>query len=370
MRSRGLSLNEQIILGGLVRHPTLNDRELAEALDFKLSTFTAVKNRLRTQGKYINARVPLWGAMGCEIMVCSTFHFDPLEPRMVGQMPKVQERMDFPEFIYVVSESVHGFSIGMARRYTDIANQIQHLEHSHAVSGSLPGGEYRHDLYPIQLTRFHLYFDFEPVFREVLAPEALDALDTGAGKLGKRGVRASYHPNIDASGSNPLDSLTEKEKSILRGLIEMPDLPYNHVASKLGVSRQTIGRLSKEFESRGLFRTARFPDIKCLGAEILGLFEARLDPGKDLKKREELCRGIADSQPGFVLAQSGTQLMGLFLFKNFDACQRMRSMASMMDRKHGVFQGEPSMTLFSIPNTFIFIHHRYVPLVSMILESR
>ena len=46
-RSKRLSTNEKKVLYGLVKYPLDNDRELALKLNFKMSTLTAIKNRLK-----------------------------------------------------------------------------------------------------------------------------------------------------------------------------------------------------------------------------------------------------------------------------------------------------------------------------------
>ncbi|MEM2899573.1 MAG: hypothetical protein QXT63_02170 [Thermoplasmata archaeon] len=63
-----LSKNEKLTLYGLVKYPDYNDREIAEKIGLKMSTVTAIKNRLKKNNVFSTIRVPLLQNLGCEML--------------------------------------------------------------------------------------------------------------------------------------------------------------------------------------------------------------------------------------------------------------------------------------------------------------
>ena len=77
MAKPGLSDNEKKTLLGLVKFPTLNDRQLSEKIEIKMSTVTAIKNRLKDLGYFVSVRVPKLQNMGAEMLTIAHAHTDP-----------------------------------------------------------------------------------------------------------------------------------------------------------------------------------------------------------------------------------------------------------------------------------------------------
>jgi DNA-binding MarR family transcriptional regulator len=61
-----LTLNEKTVLWALTKWPTANDRQLAQSIDIKMSTITAIRNRLRRANLFKAVRIPLMGRLGCD----------------------------------------------------------------------------------------------------------------------------------------------------------------------------------------------------------------------------------------------------------------------------------------------------------------
>jgi len=68
MSRNELSNNEKLVLYGLTRYPLDNDRQLSEKVNLKMSTITAIKNRLKTRNYYFTARIPMLNDLGCELV--------------------------------------------------------------------------------------------------------------------------------------------------------------------------------------------------------------------------------------------------------------------------------------------------------------
>src|SRR5512136_700682 len=104
MAKRGLTPNEKQVLYGLVRHPVLNDRELSELLDVKVSTVTAIRRRLRHAEYFTTRRVPMMHRLGWELL---------------------KDR--FPGLFHVVASSDHLSFLGFAHNYTAARREADDL---------------------------------------------------------------------------------------------------------------------------------------------------------------------------------------------------------------------------------------------------
>ena len=49
-----ISRNEQLVLYGLAKYPTMGDNEICKAIDMKQSTFSTIKKKLRNNDYYKN----------------------------------------------------------------------------------------------------------------------------------------------------------------------------------------------------------------------------------------------------------------------------------------------------------------------------
>ncbi len=129
MASKALSEREQAALFGLVTNPLLNDRELSEKIDFKQSTLTAIKNRLKRRGYMTPKRIPHFAKLGCELLTISYGHLNPLIN--VERIKKIQEHLpgDSNHQFFALAESSNALIFTVAKRFTDAKRAVEKIEH-------------------------------------------------------------------------------------------------------------------------------------------------------------------------------------------------------------------------------------------------
>ncbi|ODS38002.1 MAG: hypothetical protein A7316_08710 [Candidatus Altiarchaeales archaeon WOR_SM1_86-2] len=108
--------------------------------------------------------------------------------------------------------------------------------------------------------------------------------------------------------------LTDKEKLVLWGLAEYPDLKDNELSKKLGIKRRTFGAVKTKLKNNGLFSDLIVPDSSALGCEILTVvygtlnplikFENRLDGAQMITKCEEVVYANSTDREFFIIAIS------------------------------------------------------------------
>ena len=119
-----LNKNERRVFYGMIRYPLLNDRELATKLKLKMTTVTAIKNRLKKNKYYSTIRVPVLKHLGTELfsIMHTKFGTKVPEEEMIKRIPMLSAHA--PEFVYGIYDSGDGFGFAFARNYTDMLEAI------------------------------------------------------------------------------------------------------------------------------------------------------------------------------------------------------------------------------------------------------
>ena len=73
--------------------------------------------------------------------------------------------------------------------------------------------------------------------------------------------------------------LTDKEKLVLWGLVEHPELNDVELSKKLEVKRRTFSAIKTKLKNNGVFSTLIVPDFNMLGCEILTVSYGNFNPG-------------------------------------------------------------------------------------------
>ncbi len=355
---RGLLRSEKLVLYGLVTYPLLNDRELAEQLDMKMSTLTAIKNRLKENDMFYTVRVPDFAMLGNELMIISVNKVNPLvNPR---QKEKVLRSfiISNPGVVFHIMGSEYDLSINIAKNYTAARVYFDELEMLMSKNDIIePEGSYR-VFFSLEMAYILNYFDFSNTLG------ILFGIDQTPAQVG--GKRTGTKMAVTRK-SLEMDRMTAKERNVLYGLVKYPDLPDKAVAQRMDVTRQTVNRLKKEFEDIGLLRTMRIPNINRIGEEIIAFSVSRFNPQMTMDKRR---KGISlvRTLPQMFQVSSNTEAVNIFLLPNFKTYQDLKDKVISFYKKHEYFSDEPRIILFSIDNMQLTKNHIYADLLAQSLN--
>ncbi len=267
MRS-SLSDREKLTLYGLVRYPQSPDKAVASRIGMKISTFSSIKQRLKEAGYYKTIRVPMLQRLGAELLCVIYTHFNqavPLEARVKKTTGTIEI---FEEIFHSVGDTFRGFSMSMARNYADIS-QIEDKRIETFGQMGLLEEEYPTTVpFPFRTSRINRFLDFAPLLRRNFEIKLDDfgELNDGDSDPG--------HIN-DAFNETSRIELSKTEKMVFCALIEHPELSDKALEEIMPVSRHTISNQRRKFESLGLIRTLRVPDLKLLDFEVLAIHHIR-----------------------------------------------------------------------------------------------
>ena len=264
-----LSDRERSALYGLIRFPHSPDKELATRIGMKTSTFSSIKQRLKEAGYYKTIRVPMLQRLGAELLCVIYTHFNqavPLEARVKKTTGTIEV---FEEIFHSVGDTFRGFSMSMAKNYADITQIEDKRIETFGLMGLLEE-EYPTTVpFPFRTSRIDRFLDYAPLLSSNFDIDQKDyEIDT----------------DIDTDSLNDAFNdisqveLSKTEKMVFCALIEYPELSDKALEDIMPVSRHTISNQRRKFESLGLMRAIRIPNLKLLDFDVLAIHHIRYNP--------------------------------------------------------------------------------------------
>ncbi len=349
-----LNKNEKLVLYGLIKYPLYNDRELSEKIKLKMTTVTAIKNRLKKNGYYYTVRIPVLQNLGCELLMTSTLKFNPLtsdREKMKAHADALGENI--PEIIYSLVESDQGFCLGIGKNYSEIHNAIENMERVYRESDIVDTSPPNYYIFPFEKSKILNFFDYAPIikhtFKILIKGEQEESV-------------TSEMPMTD------ITKLSNIEKKVLYGLIKYPDIPDSKIAENIDVTRQVVSKLKKSFESEGIIKTLRIPNLMKLGFEILAISHYRHNPKFPLNKRGKGIKQLLNEFPQVFLITDNLESLMINICRDFTEFQELKNKSYIQFKKQEYIIDEPDIMIFSIPSMSIVVEHNYATLLKKILK--
>ncbi len=289
MAANALSPNEQKTLHGLVTHPSANDRVLGLKIGLKMSTVTAIKNRLKRRGLFVPVRVPALERLGWETISFAIGRLNPLVrfSTLTKQVHKVVDPI--PEIVHMTMDP-QAFHIMMYhRKYSDLHRTMK------AIEVGLGGNE----LLLRSIDFYHFPFDQSHVMSVADHAPPISAV------LGRK-FDVNKTKGFGDFAPPPQRHLTRVERTALLGLVKHTTIPDNRIAQHIGVTRQSVTKMRKRFEREGLMQPHKVPDLRQLGIQLEGIAYFEWAPDSTFRKRrKQLGKGLPPTPVTTLVAQDG-----------------------------------------------------------------
>jgi DNA-binding MarR family transcriptional regulator len=264
VKSISLTPNEERVLYGLVRFPYLNDSELSDKINVKLSTLTSIKRRLHDQNVFRQLLVPLLNRLGSELLAVIYTQFNPVIP-LNERVSITKETIEvFDEIFFSTGEQEKGFSISLAKNYTSIGRIDDIRTETFGRLGLLEKEYPSEVIFPFETSEIIRFFDFSRVLGLMYDISEFDDSKSDASFFKKDG----------------LFKLSPKEKSVYTALVHYPMATTQQIGEQVGLSRHTVSRMKKKFFDLRLLKHLTIPDLSQLGFEILSFYHYQFSPGK------------------------------------------------------------------------------------------
>ncbi len=344
MAKRGLTSNEKQVLYGLVRHPVLNDRELSELLSVKVSTVTAIRRRLRKADYFVTRRIPMMNRLGWELLVGGHARLDLAQgPQLTARLREaLRDRM--PGFFHVAATPDHLAVLGFARSFTAARTEMDELRQTLDRAKLLGDGDVRFSTFPLALSIIPAFFDYSHAL--ALAFEIEDRLV----------------PKMDHAKVGDVN-LTRKETEVLKGLVRFPELSDKSLASRVKVSRQAVSKMRREFESEGLLRTARLPNLRLLGFDLYISAFARFVPSSTVKGRLDAFERLLKTSPAFFLVSDDAEVVVVGASRSYEQFSTLRASLTKQFEERGHLGADPDVYVGLTSTTEILRNCEFAPLL-------
>ena len=347
------SKNEKKILWGLVRYPMLNDRQLSEKIKVRMSTLNAIKNKMKRSDLIKDRIIPNVEIMDYEIL--SVFWSPLTRPtdtrKDADTLIKIFEKYPNTYTAMVFGDTI--FFLSLYKNYTQYKITELNQEVELREMGIYDGENPHRSLYPLSTSVINKNFDYTTVLERAFNIDPVPVKEEGGASLEK--AREKIH------------HLSNKEKVILRGILENPDMPDNKIADLFNTTRQAVARHRKELLELGVIRKTRVIDYRQLGFNILTMVDMEYT-----KKDNEFGTAPPSSKlhlPSFFSVYGNTEGTSLSLFMDFEKYAEGKEMYTKLIKEFCTWRKEPYINLYSPSNTITIKHQDYLPLVEEFLDG-
>ena len=348
--------NEKLVLWGLVRYPNHVDRKLADAIGIKMSTVTAIRNRLAGKRLFSTVRAPNMQRIGCELMWIGLISLDPRASAEVGSKLK-KAVAPIGGIVYALADQMHLVCFAYARSYSEAKDEQGELQSRLLEAGITQeeGSPLRSFIFPLANSRPGNFFDFSALLASLFGFHRKDAISPGLPSIGP-----DYRPL----------KLSRIERKVFAGLIKNPTAMDIGTAKKIGVTRQSTTKIRRRLQSDGFVFRFRAPIIGSLGFDILALEHVAFSDnpaGRETKKAKSKAGGL---DPSLIFDISDArERLALRLTCGFQDANDSPNIRQWYDEYGDRIEAEPERILFSLAGLQVVKDFDFIEVTERILKT-
>lgn len=329
MARKTLTRNERHVFYYLVKYPNVSDRIVAEKSKSKLSTVTAIKNRLKSQGYFKKIRIPCVYNLGFELFNATIWNINP-DANKDAIFSDIRNYLRESQGFAGISGNIL-YLINFGLNYTETNTLITKLERTYWKHGLIDDLSAKIiKLMPFKDSMIFSYFDYAPILGRIL------------------GMKDRAMPGTIIVRPRANIKLTRIERMVYHGLISEPEWPDTMIANKYRVTRQVVAKLKKRWEYENILKTVREVNLEKLGMEIMEITSIKVKrTDSELKDSEQISSVLAEATPIFAIL-SGYDLFFITAHKNFTEYQATKTNLISKLKERGYYLGQPETTLLSL----------------------
>jgi len=205
---RNYTEKEKLAMCGLVKYPELNDRELAEKLDLKHSTITAIRRRMEKANDLTTVKLPMLQNFGFELMVISYGRLNHnITVENKDKILKKCASLHQNSFLFCSSDDM-AFMVSLYRNYTEVKKDIAEFQRFLSMHDLLDE-TWNHALFPFEVSKILNYFDYSPVLCRL---------------FDQPGEEVTGEVSLSYETTRKID-LSMKEKAVFHGIVNIRTCP-------------------------------------------------------------------------------------------------------------------------------------------------
>ncbi|KYK30790.1 MAG: hypothetical protein AYK22_03210 [Thermoplasmatales archaeon SG8-52-3] len=345
-----LTKREKLVLYGLVKFPSMTDKELSKKLDLKHSTVTSIRLRLKNNEYVKKLIIPKLQSMGCEMLVVIYSQFSlliPLPERVVITEEAIEV---FDEIFFSVGEQDKGFSLSLSKDYATIGRINDIRTQTFGGRGLLEEEYPNMVVFPFEISKIYRFFDFGPLLNYYFGLEFKEEQQI---------------ENINF-GNKETSIFSDTEKNAYCMLISYPDLADSEIGRDLGVSRHTISRLRRKFEDTNLMSKLIIPNFIKLGFEILGFYHIRFDPRNPPNLDDDEAASLMSNSTVFFASRRFEAVM-ISIYKDYDHYKTDQMQIFQILKENQWIAEDPIIRTYSLSTLAIIKDFKFAPFAGKIV---
>ena len=348
MAKRELLESEKKVLYGLVKYAGSTDQMLSKMIGMKVPTITAIRMKLKKKGYFQTKVVPNLQYLGAEMLTVSYVIFSS-HPSLENKLKEGRRIMNREEFIYSISEANQDFFIQISKNYTDARRNVEDIETAYkGISYFVDNISSVH--FPFEITELPYYFNYAPL------------LDKAFGFKGETEDKVKPLTQLEKSVN-----LSNKEKTVLFGLVRFPGLNDIELSDRINASRMTIGKTRKKLINQNLIRTINIPNLEMIGFDLVVVTHGRFNMGLTEGLKFYVSELLKRIGPSIFTAFGKNEILMINVFKDFQEFKTATSAFTQLYKEQEMFSEPPKRMLFSLNNMITTKNHEYASFVAKVL---
>jgi len=301
----GLTKNEQRVLYGMVRNPTMSDNSLARFLKMKDSTVNYCRNQLEKRKIFQVVYVPILNRLGFELL-CINFAEYNLKTLKDSRKSEKTNKIPISDDIFLrIGDLEKEFSVSFNKNYSEFFLNTQNRLERMGKLGLLSKNRKnlpKNIIFPINLSVIYNFFDYSQLLLHTFSIKS------------ENGVKNNGDPLYFSD--HTLYNLSEKEKAVFTALIDYPNYSIKEIAEleEISLNRNTVSKMRQDFLKLGLMKKIIIPDLQSIGYELLVYYHFRFRPDNPINDE---AKGVLNSPSTILFFYNKFEAIILSAFKNY-----------------------------------------------------
>lgn len=346
-----LSQNEARVLHSLIKWPNKSDQAIHSDINFKKSTFSSIKTRLKENGYYNRYYVPNFPKIGFELF--SVFFGELNRYTTIDERMRIARELleSFVEDFYIGSEANNAFNLSVSQNLTEYEKNQERFFEMYTINNFLSRVGMTTIYFPFELAEIYSFMDYETLVAKIFG----FASESYAGRM------------PIPSGEVKKFKLTRAERKVLVGLVQFPEESDTLIAEKIGVSRNTVANAKRKFLKKEICFPRVVPNLSKLGLELINFCYFRYNPKISKATRLEVAEEIRETMsPHFYVTKN---LDGISISAHVDEEQLKTSYDHIYDylMKNEYLIEDPRVYQLEIEKMTVIKDYEFLPMIKKAL---
>ena len=261
MKSERFTLNDRITLRGLSQYPWLNDREISEKENLRMSTVTACKNRLLREGIYKRDYLPAFHRLGYPLVSFSQMKYTKPPKSLKKLFINLNENQT--KINWIMNDPLNAFILAY---HSDFM--------SYRLFEKACGEKWTHNLQTIDESIKVVNFNYTNLINRLFFPNTMFNLKPEKQRIVPYRYKSKIH------------------KKIFDNILINPGKPMSELVKPSGITRQSLTKARNIFRKEDIIEQIIMVNPEKLGIEILLFIQLRCNnmQNRDTRKINSVIR--------------------------------------------------------------------------------